>query len=711
MFVALIAGSLVGARDHRRQGRRGGPQDGDPVRPVPRPRRPRRASSRATRSSTGTSTPSRSSTPWVLHGGALPGDLGVRDAPRVRPGFPGLPPAPDPRCDEGRQPPSPRPARRGEAGRARRPAHETGSSAPTSSSARSPSWPSPPRADRQHRQAARGRPRRRPSHAGAPGQGRRAQAVRRLRGAARRASRPSATSPPRASTGSRRCATSPAPSRPTSRSRASTATSRTGAGGQRRLRGAIQRPAITLSGCARRPAAVARLMARLRNVDGVTRVSLSQLREGRATASQRRRRARREPLRGGRPPTFELVVFFERSPRCRLAPAPRPPTPPGAQAAPAAGAAPRRPTAAGAGRRQRRPHAGLRGPPPPTTTRPRKGAPRDPHRKILIPAVVAAVAGGAFWILLSRPSARRPSRLDARSAAGRQLDQAEALLADLPQGARTTGELRDGRPARQGRPGRRRRPLAARAARRRRRSAAASTSTRSTSAAAAAVRRGRPATAPSPPPGAVTSARRLLRDAVHVRLQRAASSAVDFFTRLERFVTRQERQDRRQRAPAAARRASRSRPTRTASGKIGAQIGATSYVYLVPASRGRRRPVPAPRATAPRRRHRDGTLDHHHRDRSLESDEPRSPTPGASSSGAASGRWRSSWSPRWPPCRSRWPRSPSRAHPPAAHPPTTRGRRWRRADRRARRPRTGAPSGARARRAQGPVRPPRCRRP
>ena len=50
----------------------------------------------------------------------------------------------------------------------------------------------------------------------------------------------------------------------------------TGAGGGgSQLRGAISAPAITLTGCAPGQTQVARLMARLNNIDGVTRVSLS----------------------------------------------------------------------------------------------------------------------------------------------------------------------------------------------------------------------------------------------------------------------------------------------------------------------------------------------------------------------------------------------------------------------------------------------------
>src|SRR4051794_38577059 len=46
----------------------------------------------------------------------------------------------------------------------------------------------------------------------------------------------------------------------------------TGGGGGSSLRGAISAPAVTLTGCAPGQTQVARLMARMRNVDGVTRV-------------------------------------------------------------------------------------------------------------------------------------------------------------------------------------------------------------------------------------------------------------------------------------------------------------------------------------------------------------------------------------------------------------------------------------------------------
>ena len=71
------------------------------------------------------------------------------------------------------------------------------------------------------------------------------------------------------------------------------------------LRGSIQAPAISLAGCAPSQTSVARLLARLRAVDGVTRVSLSKSVKGdNATESA---------CAGANPPVFSVVVFFERS--------------------------------------------------------------------------------------------------------------------------------------------------------------------------------------------------------------------------------------------------------------------------------------------------------------------------------------------------------------------------------------------------------------
>jgi Tfp pilus assembly protein PilN len=82
----------------------------------------------------------------------------------------------------------------------------------------------------------------------------------------------------------------------------------TGASGDP-LRGSIAAPAITLVGCASSHDHVARMMARVRAVDGVTRVSLS---KSEAAASQSAG-GTKSPCGEGNPPTFSAVAFFERS--------------------------------------------------------------------------------------------------------------------------------------------------------------------------------------------------------------------------------------------------------------------------------------------------------------------------------------------------------------------------------------------------------------
>jgi Tfp pilus assembly protein PilN len=82
----------------------------------------------------------------------------------------------------------------------------------------------------------------------------------------------------------------------------------TGGGAGDALRGSIQAPAISLAGCADSQPGVARLMARLRAVDGVTRVSLSKS-EKTASAGG----ASASACSGDNPPAFSVVVFFERS--------------------------------------------------------------------------------------------------------------------------------------------------------------------------------------------------------------------------------------------------------------------------------------------------------------------------------------------------------------------------------------------------------------
>ncbi len=79
---------------------------------------------------------------------------------------------------------------------------------------------------------------------------------------------------------------------------------------------AISAPAITLTGCAPGQTQVARLMARLRDIDGVTRVSLSKSDKAKVdnsasgTSKERRNAA---PCGAGAVPAFELVMYFENS--------------------------------------------------------------------------------------------------------------------------------------------------------------------------------------------------------------------------------------------------------------------------------------------------------------------------------------------------------------------------------------------------------------
>jgi Tfp pilus assembly protein PilN len=86
------------------------------------------------------------------------------------------------------------------------------------------------------------------------------------------------------------------------------------AGGGGALRGAIAAPAIELAGCTTDQKAVARLLSRLRNVDGVTRVSLAKSVKADTLATAPTDPGQGAPGCGiGRPPAFEVVIFFERS--------------------------------------------------------------------------------------------------------------------------------------------------------------------------------------------------------------------------------------------------------------------------------------------------------------------------------------------------------------------------------------------------------------
>jgi Tfp pilus assembly protein PilN len=82
------------------------------------------------------------------------------------------------------------------------------------------------------------------------------------------------------------------------------------------LRSAIAAPAIELKGCSAGQAQVATLMSRLRNFDGVTRVSLNKSGKPEKTeivggASPIAGVADAAGCKGKRPPSFEIVMFFE----------------------------------------------------------------------------------------------------------------------------------------------------------------------------------------------------------------------------------------------------------------------------------------------------------------------------------------------------------------------------------------------------------------
>jgi Tfp pilus assembly protein PilN len=82
------------------------------------------------------------------------------------------------------------------------------------------------------------------------------------------------------------------------------------------LRGAIAAPAIELKGCSSGQAQIATLMSRLRNVDGVTRVSLNKSVKPDKTktvggAAPIAGLTDAAGCKGKRPPSFEIVMFFE----------------------------------------------------------------------------------------------------------------------------------------------------------------------------------------------------------------------------------------------------------------------------------------------------------------------------------------------------------------------------------------------------------------
>jgi Tfp pilus assembly protein PilN len=94
-----------------------------------------------------------------------------------------------------------------------------------------------------------------------------------------------------------------------------TGTVASGSSGGSTVRSAIAAPAVELKGCTPTQKNVATLMSRLRTVDGVTRVSLSKSLKPAMTPTGTVASVSTdvEECPGKRSPSFELVVFFERS--------------------------------------------------------------------------------------------------------------------------------------------------------------------------------------------------------------------------------------------------------------------------------------------------------------------------------------------------------------------------------------------------------------
>jgi Tfp pilus assembly protein PilN len=119
------------------------------------------------------------------------------------------------------------------------------------------------------------------------------------------------------------------------------------------VRGAVASPAITLDGCAPGQTQVARLMARLQDIDGVTRVSLTKSDNADTTAATGETELKRRnamPCGSGAHPAFEVVAFFEKTPAAASTAAIATPTPtPTAGATGTTAAAGATPTATPAG--------------------------------------------------------------------------------------------------------------------------------------------------------------------------------------------------------------------------------------------------------------------------------------------------------------------------------------------------------------------------
>jgi Tfp pilus assembly protein PilN len=83
-----------------------------------------------------------------------------------------------------------------------------------------------------------------------------------------------------------------------------------GGAGSSGIRSSVSSPAIELTGCTRSQDDVAKLMSRMRNVQGVTRVSLSKSEKAAVVGDET---AAAGPCGKGAPPSFEMAVFFEKA--------------------------------------------------------------------------------------------------------------------------------------------------------------------------------------------------------------------------------------------------------------------------------------------------------------------------------------------------------------------------------------------------------------
>ena len=185
------------------------------------------------------------------------------------------------------------------------------------------------------------------------------------------------------------------------------------------MRTAIAAPAITVAGCAPEQREVARLMARLHDIDGVTRVSLSKSTaetidadDNGATERQQRNAT---PCGTGKRPSFEMVMFFEQD---AAAVATTPTTSSGSVSATPTPT----PTAT--------PAAGAEGTTTTTTTTTdsqRRGDPVSRYARIAIAVVASAGAVYGYWKVDVAPKRAEAAKLEQEVATQEaQLAQTQA---------------------------------------------------------------------------------------------------------------------------------------------------------------------------------------------------------------------------------------------------------------------------------------------